>query len=407
MRYRILRGVAVGAAVVAVGLATTTMPASAAPAGVLSAHQQLLFAMQRDLGLTEEQAETRIVAQDAALRLNTTLPAKLGKEFAGSWLDEKSGRLVVAVTSSERAAQARTAGADTQVVPRGLSELDAVKGELDKVLPAHPAAVAWRTDPKRNAVVVTVLKGQSDVRAAVARYGDAVQVEETDVAPRTAAALLRGGDAYNTSGTCSAGFNVFSGSTIYFLTAGHCGAIGTDAYRNGVWIGAFARSNFPTVDYAAVRYDNPGAWTPGPWINAYVAANPNAVYNVNGTGFSPVGTAVCKSGVTTKVTCGFIKAKGEAVQYDHDSNPATPAVTVFGLVRHSACVEPGDSGGANFTWNAANKNFAEGMTSGAQMQKDVNGKLRCLSTFGQENVSWFSLVTEALVLYGLTMWTTA
>jgi streptogrisin C len=405
MKFRIVRGLAVGAVLLGVGLATTTT-AGAVSSGARTANEELLFAMRRDLGLTEQQAKDRIVAQDAALRLNNALTPRLGKEFAGSWLDERSGELVVAVTSTERAAQARAAGATTKVVPRSLSELEAVKAELDKQLPGDPAAVAWRTDPERNAVVVTVLKGQSS--AVAARYGDAVQVEETDVAPRFAATVLRGGDGYDSGGrTCSAGFNVFSGSTIYFLTAGHCGPIGTDTFRNGVWIGAIARSDFPTLDYGAVRYDNPGAWTPGPWINAYVPGNPNLVYNVNGTGFSPKGTAVCKSGVTTGLTCGVIKEKGEAVQYDHDANPATPTVTVFGLVRHNACVEPGDSGGANFTWNAANKNFAEGMTSGAQTKKDGSGKPRCLSFFGQENVSWFSLVTEATVLYGLNLWTTA
>jgi streptogrisin C len=389
---RTLCGAIVGV-LAAVGLATAT-PASASPATAESA--ELVHALQRDLGLTRAQAQQRLVTQEASLRLDAVLTAKLGDDYAGSWLEADSGRLVVAVSDPARAGDVRTAGAEARVVTRSLAELEATRATLQGLDPAALAGVtSWRIDPQRNAVVVTVLSGQP---AIAALDGLPVRIETTDVAPVTAANLY-GGNRYN---NCSAGFNAFSGSNRYVLTAGHCGPIGTQAFSNGTFIGPFEQSNFPGVDYAAIRVTNTAAWTQGPWINAY---NGGGVYTVNGHAFSPVGTAVCKSGYTTGLTCGVIKQKGESVGYDHDNNPGTPVVFVHGLVRHTACVEQGDSGGANFSWNAANKIFAEGMTSGALMQKDSTGRLRCLAFHGKENVSWFSLVTEAMVLYGLNLYT--
>ncbi len=410
-----LRGIIAGMTLAVVGLTMTpaVTTATAAAATDDPATAALLEALRRDLGLTEEQAVARFSAQDAAVRLDAELIPRLGDDHGGSWLDEATARLVVAVTTAEDAEQVRAAGAEARLVTRTLGQVEEVKAELDRRLDADPDAfsgvAAWHADPRSNAVVITVVGGQAPgqaVRDAVARHGDAVRVVEIDAAPTTAA-NLRGGDKYFSGpGHCSVGFNAFSGATRYFLTAGHCGPVGTPTSANGTAIGLVSHSNFPGVDRAAVRVTNTAAWSSGPWINAYVANNPSLVYNVHGYKFSPVGTAVCKSGTTTRLTCGTIKAKGETVLYDHDSNPATAAVKVFGLVRHNACVEQGDSGGSNFSWDANKRNYAEGMTSGASMKLDANKKYRCLSVFGNENISWFSLVTEALVVYKLTLWTT-
>ena len=78
---------------------------------------------------------------------------------------------------------------------------------------------------------------------------------------------------------------------------------------------------------------------------------------------------MCKSGITTKWTCGIITAKNETVTY-------TGGKTVYGLTRHTACVEPGDSGGANVS--VFYGYHAEGVTSGASMFVDAAGKKRCL-----------------------------
>ena len=76
------------------------------------------------------------------------------------------------------------------------------------------------------------------------------------------------------------------------------------------------------------------------------------------------------------------------------------------MTRHSACVEPGDSGGSNLSW-IGGKFRAEGVTSGARMRvKD--GKKRCLSVFGEKNVSWYFPIADSLpyygAKYGVTLW---
>src|SRR2546421_399453 len=73
-----------------------------------------------------------------------------------------------------------------------------------------------------------------------------------------AAAGLAGGDAiYGGQYRCSLGFNVRSGSTYYFLTAGHCGNIASSWYSNSsktTLLGTTYGSSFPGNDYAIVQY---------------------------------------------------------------------------------------------------------------------------------------------------------
>jgi streptogrisin C len=410
-----IRGAVAGVALAVAGL---TAPQAVAAPDVTDdpADAALLEAVTRDLGLTAEQALARFAAQDEAVRLDAELVPRLGDDHGGSWLDEATARLVVAVTTAEDAEQVRAAGAEARLVTRTLREVESVKTELDRRADAEPDAfsgvASWHTEPKSNAVVVTVVTGQAlgpAVRDAVARHGDAVRVVETESAP-TAAAELRGGHGYLSGANgCSVGFNALKGTTRYFLTAGHCGPVNTQTSAGGTAIGPVSYSTFPGKDLAAVKVTNTAAWQQGPRVHAYNAGDPNQSYSISGSRYSPVGTAVCKSGVTTRVTCGLIKAKAVTVFMDHDGNPNTATVKVDGLVRHNACLEKGDSGGANFTWDASSHKYAEGMSSAAQLVPDMNNptKLRCLSHVNKENVSYFSLVGDALLGYGLSLSTVA
>ena len=201
---------------------------------------------------------------------------------------------------------------------------------------------------------ITATKEQAGAaREAAAKYGDAVSIETIDAAPE-AAAFMDGGDGIN-SNSCSAGFNLRNPSTgvRYLLTAGHCvGAGSTLRGQGGVAFGTVLESWFPTYDDAIARYNNSGAWTQGPWVDT----NPSngGVIITSGRTDAPVGTIVCKSGINTKWTCGFITKKNETVTY-------TGGQTVFGMTRHSACVQPGDSGGANVSY-IGGKFRAEGVT---------------------------------------------
>ena len=71
---------------------------------------------------------------------------------------------------------------------------------------------------------------------------------------------IAGGQAIYSSGyRCSLGFNVRSGTTYYFLTAGHCTNLGTTWYSNSAQttqLGTRAGTSFPGNDYGIVRYTN-------------------------------------------------------------------------------------------------------------------------------------------------------
>ena len=97
-------------------------------------------------------------------------------------------------------------------------------------------------DPVRNQVVVSVDSSVTGaklaaVKAAVAGLGDSARLESVT---GKFSIRISGGDAiYTSGGRCSLGFNVRSGSTYYFLTAGHCTNIGSSwrASSGGAVIG--------------------------------------------------------------------------------------------------------------------------------------------------------------------------
>ena len=374
---------------------------------------EIRSALQRDLGLSAAEVKKQEALQAKAIKLDEKLQDSLGSAFAGSSYDKKTGKLVVMVSDAGQLAAAEAAGADARLVKHSKARLDGIKKRLDtaagivdgssptdrKAAGKRDALVAgmtsWYVDEATNSVHVTVKKGQKKAAArALAQYGDAVTIEETEYAPTAAANFMDGGDGIN-GNSCSAGFNLRNLATGqgYLLTAGHCvnaGQLLTG--QGGVGFGPVLESWFPGFDDAIARNTNPGYWIQGPWVDT----NPSNGGFINTSGFTdaPVNTFVCKSGITTKWTCGFITAKNETVTYSGGQ-------TVNGLTRHSACVEPGDSGGANVSWTGAYR--AEGVTSGASMFFGL-----CLSKFGLQNVSWYFPIADSLpyygARYGVTVW---
>ena len=352
----------------------------------------LSAALQRDLGLSAAAAARLATTQSTVDADVAELKSRLGATFAGVWVDPATGRLHVATTSN---ASLRTVGASAtaHVVKHNLATLTSVTSELDAAA-ANAAdlgdVVRWAVEPQRNAAVVTVREGASNatVDKIIAKYGDAVVVEQTDQIPVFTADYLDGGDAFN---GCSVGFNGWRAGSRAYLTAGHCGTVGTLTYgTGGNFIGRFTSSWFPTFDDAVVRVENTGYWIQGPWVEGYSGGG---YYNIHGYRDSIPGTAVCKSGKKTGFTCGRITAINETVNYGGQ--------VVYGLTRHSACVEKGDSGGSNFSWSGS-RNYAEGMTSGAVLYGATE---RCGAAYGLPNTSWFQPVADSIAFYGFTLWT--
>lgn len=305
----------------------------------------------------------------------TALAERLGARSAGTYLDD-AGTMVVTVTDEAAARQVRAAGATAKIVARGSAELASVTAELDRS--ARIPGTAWYTDPMSNQVVIDVdstVTGAKLARitAVTARFGDAVRVQAI---PGTLSTTISGGNAIYTSGSrCSLGFNVRSGSTYYFLTAGHCTNAGANwsASSGGSVIGTRAGSSFPGNDYGIVRY-NSSAQQPG---DVYLYGG---YRDITGAANPTVNQSVQRSGSTTGLRSGRVTALNATVTYQGSG-------TVSGLIRTTVCAQPGDSGGPLFAGGTA-----LGLTSG--------GSGNCTSG----GTTFFQPVVEALNAYGVTVY---
>ncbi|MFE2182979.1 S1 family peptidase [Streptomyces sp. NPDC059455] len=252
-----------------------------------------------------------------------------------------------------------------------------VSGAASAVESLDVPGTAWTVDERTGTLRVLV---GSTVRGAdlarldrtAERSGGAVTVERLDGPLRT---LLSGGDGiYSSAGVrCSAGVNVQSGATYYFVTAGHC----TDG--NATWytgpgtttpVGPTTGTSFPGDDYGVVRYTNTAVPHPGTV----------GTVDITGTATAHVGQQVCRRGATTGVRCGVVTALNATVNYGGGD-------IVYGLIQTNICAEPGDSGGPLY---AGDKII--GILSG--------GSGDCASG----GTTYYQPIQEVLSAYGLTVY---
>jgi streptogrisin C len=289
----------------------------------------LVAAMERDLGLTTEQAVSRLKIDESLSDKQHTIIKSLDKGYAGAWVD--GDELFVAVTDKAGAAEVRAS----------LSQLDRLATKAHRAASGAKVAATY-VDVESNSVVMEVAKGAKGAVAAAVKHAGvpagSVSVVEVAEMPRTLINVV-GGNAYYIGGSrCSVGFSATGG----FVTAGHCGSRGATTSQPS---GTFQVSSFPGNDYA---YVNTG--TDDTLIGAVNNYNGGTV-NVAGSSAAAVGSAVCRSGSTTGWRCGTIQALNSSVTY--------PQGTVSGLIRTNVCAEPGDSGGSLLAGSQA-----QGMTSG-------------------------------------------
>lgn len=350
------------------------LPASAEPAEP-ALPAEMVAAMERDLGIDAAAVERHLAAEAAAGALADELRATLGDTFTGAWIDAETGTLVVGTTDPARTGEISAAGADpvVQAVPE--RDLRKVQAKLDRAARRAARTVgAWYIDPAANAVVVSTTS-MPEAEAFVADADaaeDPVQIQAVPEVPQLFADLV-GGQAITSRGRCSIGFSTRSASaTTYVITAGHCTeGGGTWAGFNGTTIGPVAASAFPGDDFGAIRVSNTAGWR----ATSRVAGTSSVL----GSTPAGIGASVCRSGSTTGFRCGTLQATNATVNYGGGD-------IVFGLVRTSACAEPGDSGGSYVAGRQA-----QGMTSG--------GSGNC-STGG---TTYYQPLREALSRYGLTL----
>ncbi|CAM5559967.1 S1 family peptidase OS=Streptomyces cyaneofuscatus OX=66883 GN=G3I52_11650 PE=3 SV=1 [Streptomyces cyaneofuscatus] len=353
--------------------------ASAAPTDFaeLPASAALLSAMQRDLGLTEGQARTRLAQEKAATALEPKAQRAAGSAYGGSWFDSATGKLTVAVTDAGKAGAVRAAGAQARIVEHSAAQLDATMKRID-ALSAPDGVASWRVDPATSRVVVNVVdsaQGDNDVRAFVAKARKAgpVTVERTAEAPQTFAAGTVGGDPYYTGNVrCSIGFSVHGG----FVTAGHCGGTGQQVRGwDNSYIGNFQGSSFPGDDYAWVNVGS-GWWT----VPVVLGWGTVPDQLVRGSNEAPIGASICRSGSTTRWHCGRVLAKNETVNYSQGA--------VHQMTKTSVCAQGGDSGGSFISGDQA-----QGVTSGGWGNCSSGGE------------TWYQPINEILNRYGLRLHT--
>jgi streptogrisin C len=353
-------------------------------------------ALQRDYGLSTAAASARLADQKADNLLAARLDRELGARHSGGTYINRAGRVVVTVTDAAGAHDARQSNAVVKRVAYSSRQLDRVHDSLDSYARSHRigGVQGWYVDIPTNTVVVSTLKGarNAPTRAflrTARSYGQRVDVTTTTT--RNVDTALYGGQQVNMSNgfICSLGFNArTSAGASVFVTAGHCGEGFPTFSRNGTTLGATRSYSFPGNDYAAVNIDNPTFWQPQAAVDMY-----NGMARVvSGFSQAAVGSSVCKSGRTTGWTCGTIQAYNQTVNYGGGD-------IVSGLVRHSACVEQGDSGGSNITGNSA-----QGVSSGGQLYQS-GSSLVCGQRVGQPNVSYYQPIGEALSANGLTLLT--
>ncbi|GAA4204796.1 hypothetical protein GCM10022252_64320 [Streptosporangium oxazolinicum] len=359
-----------------VGVAATKATTTA----VVKPPPGMLAALQRDLHLTAEQAQARLLNETRLAPVEAELRAKLGSRFGGSWFTGTVAQtLVVTTTDPADLPQIIAEGAQGEVVTRSLPDLHRALTVTNSSLSNTGGKVRF-IDVKNNRIVVLTsdaLATEDEIEASGVS-GRVVQAVQSDESPRLLGNLV-GGDAYyiGTASRCSVGFSVTKGTQNGFVSAGHCGTQGkaTSGF-NRVPQGVFQGSTFPEGDFSWVAVNND--WTPKPWVGN----GAGDVVNVAGSRAAIEGASVCRSGSTTGWHCGTILQLNTSVVYSQG--------TVSELTRTNVCAEPGDSGGSFISIEQA-----QGVTSGGSGNCDSGG------------TTYFQPLGKILTTYGLTLLTTA
>lgn len=367
-------------------LSATAMSSPAPECQGITVDSYVLAALERDFGLSTEQACDRLIAEKEANRTYRELREALGGAFAGAWFDAEALQLVVATVNANAIDLVQATGAQAKLVVRSLKQLEAVKGQLDTSASFNgvsPLIWSWYIDVKANEIVVVIEPGNPEALDAamdfIAKSGadaDAVRIEELTTERPQLFYDVRGGDAFyndTRSWRCSVGFSVSKGTDNGYATAGHCGTTGDSVSGyNSVPQGQFAGSQFPGDDMAWASVNS--NWT----VTSTVCVNDQPV---NGSQEAAVGTSVYRCGsTTTGPHSGEILAKNETVIY--------PQGPVYGLTKTDACAEPGDSGGP-FMYS----DQAQGVTSG--------GSGNCT----QGGITYFQPLSPLLSTFGLSLFT--
>jgi streptogrisin C len=376
-------------------------PTASQEAAQLGLPDEAVDSVQENLGIDRSTANRRLVEEATATEISSTLASRLGVRFVGSYLAEDGASvvvsgaspagLVVEVTDAAAAATVRQAGATAKVLPPDRPTPAAVDTALGGLAARMSigSVVAWSVDLPTDTLLLTVRGSGTDaatkmfVAAAGRLAARPVRLETTDSDVAAAPSALYGGQEIDGSDrtACTAGFLTRDAKGRYaVLTAGHC-ADGRPVFgQRGRVIGSTLGYTFPGRDYALVSVDNPGYWRPQGGVMDW-----SRTRDIAGRTTPPVGATVCKSGRTSRTTCGPILRYGVTVNYGRYGK-------VTGLVEARLCVRPGDSGGP--VWSGR---YAQGIISGSLLNQG-----RCL--VGKRARAFYQPVAPALAAYRVSLY---
>lgn len=292
--------------------------------------------------------------------------------FAGVWMDPTSvGSVVMGLaddvgnrTEALRAARRLLSvpGAlRAVVVPRSRAELSEVRRRLeqDAALGRLPVEVLGTyVDEPANRVVVNVPAStepdaiarlqtefpSTAVEAIGTMTDDAIPTVKADltcVTVPTACNPLRGGASV---GACTIGFVAKnSAGTRRVITAGHCS--NTNSNHNGTAIGTLVLEKYGgSVD--AQTFSINAGWESRNWVINGAASQKYAITSVSTVTNLATGTALCRYGVTSGLSCGKVKNGNWSGTFAGVSGWTNMLLT-------DNCAQPGDSGGPYYADNRA------------------------------------------------------
>jgi Trypsin/Alpha-lytic protease prodomain len=331
-----------------------------------SLFDEMQEAIERDLGMNKREALRYQALTETARHVHHEAMRTYGSGYAGTWMERDTAgqhRIVTATTEADHRKRIADLETEIRIVSFSLSYLEAAISQLNEYAKdTHAIAPithiqSWFIDLPTNRIVITTDPGAEKEALAMmlnANINPAMVTLRSSSHRAQPASTLRPGDVYYALSLfpqqkCSVAFAVKQGARKGFVTAGHCGSVneiavvstarpvtsGSSKERVGVFVG----SVYPGSDYAVVELD--ATSTANTQVNRYGSTSLNIPRTVVGNQEAPIGSQICRTGITTGMRCGTILAKNTT--YIVNGSP------IYGLTKTNACALPGDSGGAFIT----------------------------------------------------------